>query len=74
MFNIHRFSAYTVVSRLTYFIRRDDCMFRHGNCPKGLIFASFGLGIMLGLYFPVKAMLFILALMLVALGIFSCQR
>lgn len=74
MFNKPTYFAYTVVSVKLMIIRRDDCMFRHGNCSKGLIFAAFGLGIMLGLYFPVKAMLFILALMLVALGIFSCQR
>jgi len=49
-------------------------MFRHGAYPKGLLFAAFGLGIILGLYFPVKAMLFILAFMLVALGILSCQK
>ncbi len=49
-------------------------MFRRGYYPKGLVFAAFGLGIILGLYFPVKAMLFILALMLIALGVITCQR
>ncbi len=38
-------------------------------CTKGLIFTAFGAGILLALCIPVKVMLFILAFMLIILGI-----
>lgn len=44
------------------------------GCPKGLVFTAFGAGILLALCFPVKMMLFILAVLLVVLGIIACQR
>ena len=76
MYNFHALypSGIYCNESMTYIYRRDDCMFSHGTYPKGLLFAAFGLGILLGLYFPVKAMLFILALMLIALGVITCQR
>lgn len=46
---------------------------RHG-CPKGLVFTAFGAGLLLALCFPVKMMIFILAVMLVILGLISCQK
>jgi hypothetical protein len=52
----------------------DDSMAHNRGCPKGLVFTAFGAGILLALCFPVKIMLFILAVMLVILGITSCQR
>lgn len=44
------------------------------GCHKGLVFTAFGAGILLALCFPVKIMLFILAVMLVILGLIACQR
>lgn len=44
------------------------------GCYKGLVFTAFGAGILLALCFPVKIMLFILAVMLVILGLIACQR
>ena len=41
---------------------------------KGLVFAAFGAGLLLALCFPTKIMLFILAIMLVILGIMCCTR
>lgn len=41
---------------------------------KGLVFASFGSGLLLALCFPTKIMLFILAIMLVILGLACCTR
>ena len=49
-------------------------MAHNRGCPKGLVFTAFGAGILLALCFPVKIMLFILAVMLVILGVTSCQR
>ena len=51
-----------------------DSMAQNRGCPKGLVFTAFGAGILLALCFPVKIMLFILAVMLVILGVTSCQR
>ena len=42
--------------------------------PKGLIFTAFGAGFLLSLCFPDKFILFVMALMLVILGVFSCQK
>ena len=39
---------------------------------KGAVFASFGLGLILAICFPAKIMLFILAVMLIILGIYVC--
>jgi hypothetical protein len=44
------------------------------NAPLGLLFSAFGAGLLLALCFPTKFMLFLLALLLVALGIWSCFR
>ncbi|MDO4380725.1 MAG: hypothetical protein Q4D20_07625 [Clostridia bacterium] len=44
------------------------------NSCKGLVFAAFGAGLLLALCFPTKIMLFILAIMLVILGVISCSR
>ncbi|MCM1363879.1 MAG: hypothetical protein NC122_01845 [Faecalibacterium sp.] len=41
---------------------------------KGAVFAAFGAGLLLALCFPTKIMLFILAVMLVILGIMCCSR
>lgn len=41
---------------------------------KGAVFAAFGAGLLLALCFPTKIMLFILAVMLVILGVISCTR
>ncbi|MEE1321329.1 MAG: hypothetical protein UHM85_07350 [Acutalibacteraceae bacterium] len=41
---------------------------------RGLVFTAFGAGFLLSLCFPAKFMLFVMALMLVVLGIMSCQR
>ena len=49
-------------------------MAHNRGCPKGLVFTAFGAGILLALCFPVKIMLFILAVMLVILGVTACQR
>ncbi|MBQ8028713.1 MAG: hypothetical protein IJ262_04845 [Clostridia bacterium] len=45
---------------------------RNGN--KGAVFAAFGAGLLLALCFPTKIMLFILAIMLVILGLISCTK
>ena len=60
-------------NRLSNFTE-DDSMAHQKGCPKGLVFTAFGAGILLALCFPVKIMLFILAVMLVILGVTSCQR
>jgi len=49
-------------------------MARNHGCPKGLVFAAFGAGLLLAMCFPVKMMIFILAVMLVILGIIYCQK
>ena len=50
-------------------------MRRPGKCtPMGLLFSAFGAGLILALCFPTKFMLFVLALLLVALGVLSCMR
>ncbi len=41
---------------------------------RGLIFAAFGAGMLLALCFPTKIMLFVLAFLLVVLGVLSCFR
>lgn len=41
---------------------------------KGMAFAAFGAGMLLALCFPTKIMLFILAAMLVVLGIICCCK
>ncbi|MGN1419556.1 MAG: hypothetical protein ACI4W6_09525 [Acutalibacteraceae bacterium] len=41
---------------------------------KGMVFAAFGAGLLLALCFPTKIMLFILAIMLVILGIICCTK
>ena len=47
----------------------------HSNVKsKGLVFAAFGAGLLLALCFPTKIMLFILAIMLVILGIMCFTR
>lgn len=45
----------------------------HRNTNKGAVFAAFGAGLLLALCFPTKIMLFILAIMLVILGVISCS-
>ena len=40
----------------------------------GLLFSAFGAGLILALCFPTKFMLFVMALLLVALGILTCIR
>lgn len=42
--------------------------------PLGLLFSAFGAGLLLALCFPTKFMLFLLAFLLVALGVWSCFR
>jgi hypothetical protein len=54
--------------------RRDDGMANPKCCPKGLVFTAFGAGFLLSLCFPDKFILFVMALMLVILGIVSCQK
>ncbi|MBQ7861382.1 MAG: hypothetical protein IJ349_04165 [Clostridia bacterium] len=49
-------------------------MTHHRGCPKGLVFTAFGAGLLLAMCFPVKMMIFILAVMLVVLGLISCQK
>ncbi|MBR6568327.1 MAG: hypothetical protein IKK60_06700 [Clostridia bacterium] len=44
-------------------------MAKYRPCSKGLVFTAFGAGILLALCIPVKVMLFILAFMLIVLGI-----
>ncbi len=44
------------------------------NSVKGLLFTAFAAGIIFTQCFPVKVTLFILATMLVILGITSCRR
>lgn len=51
----------------------DDSMSCHRNTNKGAVFAAFGAGLLLALCFPTKIMLFILAIMLVILGVISCS-
>ena len=41
---------------------------------RGLIFAAFGAGMLLALCFPTKFMLFVLAFLLVVLGVISCFK
>ena len=53
----------------------DDRVFRPGKkAPWGLLFSAFGAGLLLALCFPTKFMLFLLALLLVVLGVISCLR
>lgn len=49
-------------------------MTHNRSCPKGMIFTAFGAGLILAMCLPVKMMIFILAVMLVILGIISCQK
>ena len=50
-------------------------MFRPGKkAPLGLLFSAFGAGLLLALCFPTKFMLFMLAFLLVILGVLSCVR
>ena len=50
-------------------------MFRPGGkAPWGLLFSAFGAGLLLALCFPTKFMLFLMALLLVVLGVISCLR
>lgn len=49
-------------------------MSQHRGCHKGLIFTAFGAGLLLAMCFPLKMMIFILAVMLVVLGVFYCQK
>jgi len=51
------------------YTKGDDSMSKLRPCLKGLVFTAFGAGIILALCIPVKVMLFILALMLIILGI-----
>lgn len=46
-----------------------DWYMRRNLGSKGAVFASFGLGLILALCFPAKIMLFILAVMLIVLGV-----
>ena len=41
---------------------------------RGLLFAAFGVGMLLALCFPTKFMLFVVAFLLVVLGVISCFR
>lgn len=54
-------------------IKGDSMANPRGN-SKGLVFTAFGAGFLLSLCFPDKFMLFVMALMLVILGIISCQK
>lgn len=56
------------VNRLV-FAEGEDGMAKYRPCSKGLVFTAFGAGILLALCIPVKVLLFILALMLIILGI-----
>ena len=47
-------------------------MCRKGKCA-GLAFAAFGAGLLLGLCFPTKFMIFVLAVALIALGVFVAK-
>ncbi|MCQ2463284.1 MAG: hypothetical protein MJ177_07780 [Clostridia bacterium] len=49
-----------------------DGYMRKNIGSKGAVFASFGLGLILAICFPAKIMLFILAVMLIILGIYVC--
>ena len=55
-------------------LQRIDGMRDSRNANRGLVFAAFGAGLLLALCFPTKIMLFILAIMLVILGVISCSR
>lgn len=73
-------AAYTISERRYGRNRKLRCvsegysMVQWHGCHKGLVFTAFGAGILLALCFPVKIMLFILAVMLVILGLIACQR
>lgn len=47
-------------------------MAKYSSCSKGLFFTAFAAGILIAMCIPAKVMLFILAIMLVILGI-SCS-
>ncbi len=47
---------------------------RANRFPMGLLFSAFGAGLLLALCFPTKFMLFLLALLLVVLGVLAYLR
>ena len=55
-------------------LKELNAMRRRGRNDRGLIFAAFGAGMLLALCFPTKFMLFVLAFLLVVLGVFCCFR
>lgn len=73
-FHVFYFFSYNNSELCLYYAKGDDSMSKSRSCPKGYIFTAFGVGILLALCIPVKVMLFILAVMLVILGItYSCR-